>query len=130
MGALPILVIEDSLTQATRLKLELQRHHLTVVLARSGQEGLQRAHERLPAAIVLDIDLPDMSGIEVCRALKQEAHTAEVPVLMMTNYDDAASIMQAINHGAVDYIPKDAYAEQNLIAALRQLGILTKEATP
>ena len=121
-----VLLVEDSRTQAIRMQLELQRHGLDVEVAGDGNLGLESARRATnpPDVVVLDVDLPGRDGYSVCRALKDDANTSHIPVVMLTRYDDARNTLEGLETGAVDYIPKDAFAEQNLIASLHQLDIL------
>jgi CheY-like chemotaxis protein len=68
--------------------------------------------------------MPEMNGFEVCQRLKEEEITSEIPIIMFTRYDDAQSVMSGLEKGAVDYIPKDAFAEAVLLETLRQMGFL------
>lgn len=119
-----ILLVEDSRTQALRFRLELQRRGAHVEVAHNGIEGLERARMHLPHAIVLDVDLPGMDGYTLCQQLKQECDTAAVPIIMLTHRDDVRSTQTGLESGADDYIPKDEFAEQNLLESLRTLGVL------
>ncbi|NJP04545.1 MAG: response regulator [Chloroflexaceae bacterium] len=119
-----ILVVEDSRTQAMRIQLELRRHGLEVEVANTGPNGLQAARNQHPDAVVLDVDLPELDGYAVCRALKEDPQTSHIPIVMLTRYDDAKNALAGLETGAIDYIPKDSYAEHNLIESLRQLGLL------
>lgn len=118
-----ILVVEDSLSQALRLRLELQRQGFAVEIAATGQEALRLVHAMQPDAIVLDINLPDLDGYQVCRRLKAAAETRDIPVVMLTGRDDARDALAGLELGIADYIPKDAFAEETLIESLRQLGL-------
>ncbi len=121
-----VLLVEDSRTQALRMQLELKRHGLDVSIAGDGLAGLEAARNAAqpPDVVVLDVDLPGMDGYDVCRTLKQDDATSHIPIVMLTRYDDARNTLEGLQTGAVDYIPKDAFAEQNLIASLRQLDLL------
>ncbi len=119
-----ILIVEDSRTQAIRLKLELERYDVEVNIATTGTAGLRAARTQIPDAIVLDVELPEMNGFSVCQAVKADPRTAHVPVVMLTRRDLAADALEGLEVGADDYIPKDTFAEQNLIEALRHLGLL------
>lgn len=118
-----ILVVEDSRTQALRLKLELVRNGYEVDIATNGNAGLEAALAGLPAAIILDVDLPGLDGYSLCRELKTRPVTADIPVLMLTHRDKAADTITGLESGADDYIPKDEFAEGNVVAALRTLGL-------
>ena len=77
-----ILVVEDSQTQAAQLKMVLENAgDLTVELAHNGLDGLRLAQEMSPDLIVLDIVLPDMDGFQVCRRLKRDPATMDIPVI-------------------------------------------------
>jgi two-component system cell cycle response regulator len=119
-----ILIVEDSQTQALRFQLELLRYGLNVDVATNGNSGLDTARTTLPDVIVLDVELPGMDGYHVCRSLKADPRTQHIPVLMLTRREDANDAIIGIQAGANDYIPKDSFAEHNLVAALRQLGML------
>ena len=119
-----ILLVEDSRTQALRFQLELARHGLTVEIAGTGDRALAALRACAPAAIILDIDLPDTTGYQVCQMIKKDPTTTHIPVVMLTHRDAAHDALNGLQVGAEDYIPKDSFAEQNLIESLRQLGIL------
>jgi DNA-binding response OmpR family regulator len=118
-----ILVVEDSTSQALLLRLQLQRQGFVVEIAATGQEALRLARTMQPHAIVLDINLPDLDGYQVCRRLKRTAETRDIPVVMLTGRDDARDALAGLELGIADYIPKDAFAEDTLIESLRQLGL-------
>ncbi len=119
-----VLLVEDSRTQAMRMQLELRRYGLEVAVAETGRRGLEEARSLLPDVVVLDVDLPELDGYSVCRMLKDDPSTAHIPVVILTHHDDAQNALEGLQTGAIDYIPKDAFAEQNLVASLRQLGVL------
>jgi DNA-binding response OmpR family regulator len=123
-GQKSILVVEDSTTQALHLRALLERAGLQVLWARDGMEGIRLAQAESPDLIVLDIQMPDMDGFEVCQRLKESDATAQIPVIMFTRCDDAKSVLSGFERGAVDYIPKDAFAEAVLVETLRQMGFL------
>src|SRR3954466_8509449 len=106
-----ILLVEDSRTQALRIQLELIRYGLSIQIAHNGTLGLAAARSQLPDAIVLDVELPEMDGYSVCRALKADPTTAHIPVVILTHHDAAAEALSGLQVGAVDYIPKDSFAE-------------------
>ncbi len=121
--ATDVLVIEDSSTQALRLKLILERDGFKVSVASTGCEGLKLAPLIVPVAVVLDINLPDIDGYHVCEALKDHPVTAETPVVMLTVKDEAIDTLNGLDAGADAYIPKDEFAETNLLQTLRDLGL-------
>ena len=119
-----VLIIEDSRTQAMRLQLELMRYGLSVNICSDGATGVMKARADQPSAIILDINLPTMNGYAVCQMLKSDPKTAAIPVIMLTQRDTPTDTLAGLEIGAQDYIPKDAFAEQNVLASLRQLGVL------
>ncbi len=119
-----ILLVEDSPTQALRLKLTLERTGVRVSVAQNGREALSLATLLLPAAVVLDVNLPDIDGFHVCQALKDHPATGDTPVIMLTVKDRASDTLAGLDSGADAYIPKDDFAEANLRQALEELGIL------
>jgi DNA-binding response OmpR family regulator len=119
-----VLLVEDSRTQALRFQLELAHYGLKVEVAGDGAAGLAAARSRPPDAFVLDVDLPVLDGYSVCRALKADPATADIPIVMLTRCDDAQAALVGLYVGAVDYIPKDEFAEHNLVQAFQQLGLI------
>ena len=119
-----VLLVEDSRTQALRLRLELLRYGLEIDIAQTGKAGLEAARAGHPDAIILDVDLPELDGYSVCRTLKADPATAHIPIVMLTHRDQANDALAGLETGALDYIPKDAFAAQNLLAALQQLGVI------
>jgi DNA-binding response OmpR family regulator len=118
-----ILVIEDSTTQALHLQALLEEAGLKVIWAPDGQTGVKMAHQALPDLIVLDVQLPDLNGFQVCQDLKSQNDTQHIPVIMFTRHDDPQAVVLGLQTGVVDYIPKDAFADAVLMETLRQMGL-------
>jgi diguanylate cyclase (GGDEF)-like protein len=100
-----LLVVDDQ-----RINLELindmfQADH-EVCVATSGQEALEFCETRLPDLILLDVVMPDMDGHEVCRRLKQNPMTRDIPVIFITARDNLVDEVQGLEEGAVDFIGK------------------------
>lgn len=121
---LQVLVVEDSRTQALRLQLMLQKAGLSAEVAATGTEGVAKALALSPQVVVLDVNLPDIDGFAVCQRLKNDAATAQISIIMLTVKDQAVDTLTGLEAGADAYIPKDDFAEANLLEALRDLGIL------
>jgi len=119
-----VLVIEDSPTQALHTNAVLERSGVQSICATNGLMGLNLARQIRPNLIVLDIQLPDVNGFEVCKQLKGDPETSEIPVIMLTRNDALDALQKGIECGADDYIPKDAFADAVLLETLRQMGIL------
>lgn len=114
-----ILLVEDErrLAQVVRRVLEEEGH--TVDVAYDGEEGLSMALEGSHDVLVLDIMLPEMDGIEVCRSLRR--NKVDTPVLLLTALDSVDDRVRGLDAGADDYLPKP-FAFQELLARLRALG--------
>ncbi len=110
-----ILVIEDERKIARFLELELRHEGYDVETAGDGRTGLERALEGSPDLLVLDLMLPELSGIEVCRRLR---HESDVPIIMLTAKDDVSDKVMGLDMGADDYMTKP-FAIEELLARIR-----------
>ncbi len=122
--ALDVLLIEDSKTQAAQIKATLESLGLEVRVAYDGLDGIRSVMEKHPGLIVLDVKLPGMDGFQVCRRLKRSPDTAAIPIIMLTERDEAQSTMSGLQAGADDYIPKDIFATEHLMTTLQEMGLL------
>jgi CheY-like chemotaxis protein len=124
-----VLVVEDSMVQAVSLGQLLLKNGLGVLHAPDGRSGIFVAQRYLPDAIILDLEMPHMNGLQACMHLKSDPRTAHIPIVMLTQHaDEAELINQALDCGAIDYIPKDSFANAVLLETLRQLDVLQGEA--
>ena len=110
-----ILVVEDERKIARFLELEFRHEGYDVETAGDGRTGLERALEGAPDLIVLDLMLPELSGIEVCRRLR---HDSDVPIIMLTAKDDVSDKVMGLDMGADDYMTKP-FAIEELLARIR-----------
>jgi two-component system phosphate regulon response regulator PhoB len=101
-----VLVVEDEDSLATLLQYNLQKEGYDVSLAGDGEEALLMVDERLPDLIVLDWMLPKVSGIEVCRRLRQRNETRNVPIVMLTARGEESDRVRGLDTGADDYVVK------------------------
>jgi len=113
-----ILVIEDEPSQIELLRYNLTRQGFVVRIAADGEEGLQTAIEDPPDLILLDWMLPNLSGIEICRRLRRNKSTREVPVIMLTARTEEGDKIRGLDIGADDYVTKP-YSIKELIARVR-----------
>lgn len=111
-----ILVVEDERKISRFLELELNHEGYEVLAAYDGREGLALAISEEPDLIILDLMLPLMSGIEVCRRLRQGGKTT--PIIMLTAKDDVSDKVMGLDMGADDYMTKP-FAIEELLARLR-----------
>jgi len=119
-----ILIVEDSPTQALSLQLLLENEGLGLLHAADGAKGIQLAQEHQPDAVVLDVELPGISGFEVAVTLSKHPLTEHIPIIMLTKHDDTNSLRKSMILGAMDFIPKDIFADTVLLETLRHLNIL------
>jgi PleD family two-component response regulator len=119
-----ILVVEDSPTQAENIRNVLEMNGLRTVGAIDGLSGLSKALEIIPDLIVMDVHMPGMNGFEVVAALKKEAKTSNIPIVMLTSSDTPESVMMGLEAGAIDYIPKDVFAMSVLVETIKQMGLI------
>jgi CheY-like chemotaxis protein len=122
------LVVEDSVVQAIALQQLLEQKGLDVLRAVDGRIGVAMAERYLPDVIILDIQMPEMDGLEACRHLKQNARTKHIPIVMLTSHSEPRTLAQGLDLGAVDFIPKDAFSDRVLLETLRQLCVLNSKA--
>jgi len=101
-----ILIIEDERSLTKVLTYNLQREGYEVVLAHDGQEGLRKAQTLLPDLILLDLMLPVMGGLEVCRELRAGERTREIPIIMLTAKAEETDQIVGFSMGADDYVTK------------------------
>jgi DNA-binding response OmpR family regulator len=119
-----ILIVEDEANIASFVTLYLQKAGYTVDRAATGQEGLDLAARQPPALILLDLNLPDMDGLDVCRRLRNDS---QVPILMLTARDDDVDKIVGLEVGADDYLTKP-FNPRELVARIR--SILRRAAAP
>ena len=103
--AAPILIVDDEPANLALLRQILGPDY-GLVFARSGPEALAAAHKHRPALVLLDIEMPGMSGYEVCRTLKAAPDTEAIPVIFVTSLSDVGNETAGFEAGAVDYIIK------------------------
>lgn len=113
-----ILVIEDEPAQREVLSYNMVAEGFRVSLAVDGEEGLLLIKEDAPDVIVLDWMMPNLSGIEVCRRLKANPNTREIPVIMLSAKSEDFDKVRGIETGAEDYITKP-YSVAELMARIR-----------
>ncbi|MGO4347808.1 response regulator transcription factor [Paenibacillus sp. MCAF9] len=110
-----ILLIEDERNLARFIELELRHESFETVVSYDGNSGLERALREEWDVILLDLMLPGMDGLEVCRRIRESKAT---PILMLTARDSVTDRVSGLDSGADDYIPKP-FAIEELLARLR-----------
>lgn len=101
-----ILIVEDEKLTVEMLKYPLEQEGFEIISAADGEEGLLKAYRDKPSLIILDIMLPKLNGIEVCKRLKNDFKTKNIPLIMLTCRDDMDFKLESFRNGADDYIIK------------------------
>ena len=110
-----ILIVEDEVKISRFLQLELQYEGYEIEQAYDGREGLDKALNEKCDLILLDIMLPKLNGMEVCRRIRQ---ISDIPIIMLTAKDETTDIVMGLDTGADDYITKP-FAIEELLARIR-----------
>ena len=101
-----VLAIDDSPDVLALLAVRLRPEDITLTTATSYDEGVALALSTLPDLILLDVDMPEHSGLDLCRRLKSEATTRNIPVIFLTGSTDIETKVHGFDLGAVDYVTK------------------------
>ena len=109
-----ILIVEDEKGLIKNLEMALEDKY-EITAAMTGQEGLTKAKDDQPDLILLDITLPEMDGTEVLRALKSSDETSKIPVLVLTNLSDKATVRKILSSGGRDYMIKADWSIDDII---------------
>jgi len=113
-----ILIIEDEHDIRELISYTLENEGYEVFKAADGTKGLETARKKTPDLILLDIMLPDIDGLEVCRRIKRDEHTGSIPVIMLTAKSEDSDVISGLELGAEDYITKP-FSPRVLVARLR-----------
>ncbi len=104
-----IIVVEDDLDISHLLQLELSEAGFAVEAFETGMRGLAAVREQSPDLVILDLGLPDLSGAEIARRIRQ---TGDTPIIILTAADDVGIKVEMLNAGADDYLAKPFHAEE------------------
>jgi DNA-binding response OmpR family regulator len=115
-----ILVIDDDPLFRSLLTSILRKHYLVSVAA-DGADGFAKARERLPAAAVIDIQMPGWDGIQTLKAFRKDEKTATVPIMMLTSDATRPTVLAALSGGADDYLIKTALSREDLLQKVARL---------
>lgn len=118
MGKERVLVIDDEEDISRLVEHHLDAEGYVVLRAASGEEGIAAARTQRPDLIILDLMLPGIDGLDVCRILKRDQATAKIPIIMLTAKSDEADIVAGLELGADDYVTKP-FSPKVLIARVR-----------
>ena len=122
-----ILVVEDEEDLREIIIYNLEREGYQTVGVETGEQGLERAIALKPDLMILDLMLPGMNGMDVCRQLKKEAGTQEIPIIMASAKGEEADIVSGLELGADDYVTKP-FSPRILLARVRSVLRRSKQA--
>jgi two-component system phosphate regulon response regulator PhoB len=123
-----VLIVEDEPDVVEMLTRAFTRASgFSVIIALDGANGLRRAREDVPALVILDLMLPKMPGLEVCKILKSDSLTRHIPILMLTAKTEEVDRIVGLELGADDYVPKP-FSPREIV--LRAQAILRRGQTP
>lgn len=123
-----IMVVDDEVGALTLIGIMLERGGFEVLKAHDAYEALNQLRTETPAMIILDVMMPGMDGIELCRHIRAAAATRETPVLILSARGDPESVEQGMNAGADDYLSKPIL-HHDLITKVREMLNLDQEAS-
>ncbi len=115
-----VLIVEDEADVVDLLRYNLSRAGFDVLIANTGNEGLDLARKNRPDIVVLDLMLPGMNGHEVCRELKGDANTAAIPIVMLTAKGEPHERVKGLELGADDYVTKP-FSPRELVLRVQAL---------
>lgn len=122
-----ILIVDDIPLNIKVVGKLLKENNFDIAFANSGKEALQKAQHYTYDLILLDVTMPEMDGYQVCRELKKDDRTKEIPVIFLTARVDAENILEGFNAGAVDYIAKPFSAVELLARVKNHLTIKSQK---
>jgi len=115
-----ILVVDDEEDVLELVRYNLDRSGYHVETATSGEEALAKARRKLPDLVILDLMLPGMDGLDVCKKLKNDAKTEGLPIIVLTAKSEESDIVTGLELGADDYVTKP-FSPKVLIARVRRI---------
>jgi DNA-binding response OmpR family regulator len=128
-----ILIVDDEKDLVESIEYNLKKEGFSASKAYDGQAGLKSAREKLPDLIILDLMLPEISGTDVCKILKKEERTANIPIIMLTAKTSQIDKIIGLEIGADDYLTKPFDMRELLArikAILKRSGAPEKPAAP
>jgi len=120
MAKKKILVVEDDRDISELITYNLEREGYEIACLYDGSQVVDFVHKRKPEMIILDLMLPEVDGIEICRTLKSDAATKHIPIVMLTAKSEEADVVVGLQMGADDYIPKP-FSPKVLVARIKAI---------
>jgi DNA-binding response OmpR family regulator len=115
-----ILVVDDEIGALTLIGIMLDRGGFEVLKAREANQAIETLDKDTPDLIILDVMMPGIDGIELCKMIRGRKPTTETPILILSARGDAESVMRGMDAGATDYLPKPIL-HHDLVAKVRNM---------
>ena len=115
-----ILIAEDSITQSTQLAHLLESNLYKVSIAQNGKQAMDSLSKHRPSLVITDILMPEMNGYELCKKIKSNKDTEDIPVILLTRLSDPEEIIEGLSCGADSFITKP-YNEKHLLSNIRKI---------
>ncbi|MBN2070723.1 MAG: response regulator [Candidatus Krumholzibacteriota bacterium] len=119
-GEFKILVVDDEEHIRRILQFQLEKFGFDVITAENGEVALELVHRERPDLLILDLMMPKMDGFEVCKKLRSNFQTSQIPIIMLTAKSDLADKIKGLGGGANDYLVKP-YSNEELILRVRNV---------
>ena len=101
-----VLLVDDSQTVLMMERMILAKGPFEIVIARDGLEAIAKSKSEKPDVILLDVMMPNLDGLSACAAIRAQAETADIPIIMVTTRGEERSIETAFRNGCTDYVTK------------------------
>ena len=115
-----VLLVDDSATVLMMERMILASERFQIVTASNGEEAQERARTEMPDLILMDIVMPKMTGIQACRAIKNDPATKHIPIILVTTRGEAESMEAGYDSGCNDYVTKPVNSAE-LLGKIRNL---------
>ena len=115
-----ILIVDDEIDILELVEFNLLKQGYRTLTAQNGEDALRLTRQKKPDAIILDLMLPGISGLEVCRTLKSDSATKDIPIIMLTARGEEEDIVKGLEMGADDYVTKP-FSPKILVARLKSV---------
>ncbi|MCL4211455.1 MAG: response regulator transcription factor [Phycisphaerales bacterium] len=128
MAKTPVLIVEDEPDIADLIRFHLDREGFETAVVQSGKHAMEAVKRREPALVILDLMLPDIDGLEICRRLKWNEDTRSIPILIVSAKGEESDIVTGLELGADDYITKP-FSPKVLMARVKNIVRRTRAAS-
>jgi len=116
-----LLLVDDSPTVQKVMSMSLMANGFAVTVAGTAAGGLDLARRERPDAVVLDVNLPDESGLDLLARMQADPEVAAIPVVLLTGQDDMTRAARGVELGARGFLPKHSTSPKVLVAKLREI---------